>query len=165
MTWQDKLKQVGKGIWTDVKDIRAYYERGEIASLEDDSGLRPIDADSVARKSLSANDIVHYYSIRIRAKDKQNPRRIVETWVTGYQLKKILMLSPYPTRRAAQMNHDKYQVILAYLMKAGLVARKQNGYRWVKDYSSVVNRAEWLVDTLKNKGEMRNKVEGRWHIL
>lgn len=164
--WQDKLKNVGAGIWSEVKDARAFFRNGEPALMrEDETGVSTVNADEYARKELSANDIVYMYSLRIRAKDTQNPRRVVETWLTGSLLKRILVMAPYPTRKNGKINHDKYVVAMAYLMKEGVVVRWGNGYRWGAGYEQVSSRADWLVGTLKNKGHIRNKVGGRYYIL
>ena len=166
MSWQDKLKNVGGGIWEEVKDVRAFFRDGTPALLgEDDKGISEVNREAYARKELSANDIIYMYSMRIRAKDSHSPRRIVETWLTGSLLKRIIVMSPYPTRRDARVNHDKYVIAMQWLSKNGIVVRWGNGYRWAVGFEQVSARAEWLVTTLKNKGEMRNKVQGRYYIL
>jgi hypothetical protein len=164
--WQDKVKNLGKGIWSEVKDARAFFNNGTPALLkETDEGVSEVNREAYARKELSANDVVYMYSLRIRAKDTHSPRRIVETWLTGSLLKRIIVMSPYPTRRDAKINHDKYVVAMAYLTKNGVVVRQANGFRWSPEFSALPTRAEWLIHTLKTKGEMRNKVEGRYYIL
>ena len=165
--WKDKLSSVGRGIWREVKDARSFMLQGEPVLMEDDSGVRPIDKDEASRKELTNNDIVHLYAIRIRAKDNHAPRRIVETWLSGSLLKRILIMSPYPTRKDARVSHDKYQIVMGYLLKRGIVVHYANGYRWADDMQSMNSRAEWLVATLKREGQMRvkNRNDGRYYIL
>lgn len=162
--WKDKVKKIGS-IWREVVDIRAYSRDGQIVALEDADGLKPVDADSVARKELTNTELINYYSLSIRARDKANPRKVYETRLAGWQLRKVITCEPYPTRRAVAMNHDKYSVLLAYLCKCGIACRSRNGYRWTSDYVRMAARAEWLIEHLKRKGEMRNYIEGKWHIL
>lgn len=164
--WRDKVKSIGS-IWSEAKDIRAFFKNGEPSLIkETDAGMSEMDRDSVARKELSANDIIHFYVLEVKARDTHNPRRIVKTTLTGYALKKVLMQTPYPTRKAVNMGHDKYSVIMAFLMKRGVVARKDNGYRWLGEFERMENRASWLIETLKREGQMRvRNREGRYQIL
>lgn len=165
--WRDKISGVGKGIWREVKDARSFMLQGEPVLMEDDSGMRQIDKDEASRKELTNNDIVHLYAIRIHAKDNHAPRRIVETWLSGILLKRILIVSPYPTRRSVGVSHDKYQIVMAYLLKKGVVTHYANGFRWSNDMQAMSDRAEWLIDTLKREGKMRvkNRNDGRYYIL
>lgn len=102
---------------------------------------------------LSENLVTDLLSVRVRARDMRHKGRVVETWIRGVTLRRVIERAK-PTREG--VSHDRYSVLAAWLMQNGLTEQDgRHGYRWTREYTSVRKRAEWVVAVLRRDGEMR----------
>jgi hypothetical protein len=116
---------------------------------------RRADERHDAREQLSNDLALDLLSVRIQARDRKHRGKIVECWVRGQLLRRIVE-KPSPNRDG--MSHDKYSVAIALLVSRGIaeaLPSGANGYRWTHDYERIGRRADWLVGFVRREGEMR----------
>jgi hypothetical protein len=106
-------------------------------------------------KGLSNELALDLLSVRVQARDRKRRGKVVECWIRGQLLRRIIERVS-PNRHG--INTAKYSVAIALLCKEGIaepLPSGANGYQWTADYQRIGQRAGWLVDYVKTKGEMR----------
>ena len=151
----ERLAAVGNGkVWRDAK--LTLFERGVAVMAE------AVPDSTSPRERLTNSEVVQCYSVRLRARDNAT-RKIVETWLRGVTLQRIVIRAR-PTRDG--ISHDRYTVIMQWLCREGVVVRTTGpGYAWAEAFGTMASRAEWLIDTLRNKGEIRVSAHGRFILM
>jgi hypothetical protein len=120
--------------------------RSELGQLADEA--------EALRKSLRSSDAIAMLSIRVTAKDWKRRGRTVETWLRCALIRRLIE-RPKPTREG--IGHDRYSILIAYLVAAGVAEPdRRNGYQWTVDYKHLRARADWLAALAHREGDMRN---------
>jgi hypothetical protein len=120
--------------------------RPELAQMADEA--------EALRKSLRSSDAIAMLSIRVVARDWRKRGRTVETWLKCSLIRRLIE-RPKPTREG--IGHDRYSILIAYLVAAGLAEPdSRNGYQWTQDYKTLRARAEWLAQLTHREGDLRN---------
>lgn len=107
-----------------------------------------------ARQQLRAGEVIDLLSVRFRARDMKRRGKLVETWLRGSLLKRVILRTK-PTREG--ISHDRYSLLMMFLMHRGVAEPdERNGYRWCEGFTQLPKRAEWLVELVRVEGELRH---------
>lgn len=158
----NKLSEASESIWHEPETKRFSF-RSLDARVIDTRKPQPArsefqarcEADNTARHELKASDAIALLSVRVRAYDRKQ-KRFVESWLRLALLKRII--ERYEISRDG-VSHDRYSVAMAYLCAHGIAEphpNGANGYRWQSGYTSLRDRAEWLMRIAHDKGELKN---------
>jgi hypothetical protein len=126
-------------------------QRTELGQMADDI--------ATARRELRADLVIDLLSIRVRAKDRKRKGRLVETWLRGSMLRRLIEL-PRPSRFG--FSHERYPIACGFLVAQGIAKRHTDGgLVWHDDFKHLRSRAEWLLNLVRREGELR-RVDGRY---
>jgi hypothetical protein len=163
----DKLKAGDRGDWCETTTTRFSFRHETPRLVQPRQELTHAEilfGDlKDARNQLHASLAVDVLSIRLRARDMKRKGKLVETWLRGSFIRRIIE-RPKPTREG--VSHDRYSVLLAFLLRQGLVeSDNHNGYRWKTEYKHLPARAAWLVDLIRREGELRHVAAASRYML
>ena len=150
-----KLKE-GNRFWHEPQTTRFSF-RHEVGRLRPPPNA-PTDADALfgslteARNQIHASEAINILSVRIEARDMKHRGRLVETWLRGSLIRRIIERSK-PNREG--VSHDRYCILIGFLLSNGLVEPDRNGWRWQEKFRHMPARADWLIDLIRREGELR----------
>jgi hypothetical protein len=154
----DKLKQGRDSLWHEPQTQRYSFTHGaprlvQAPGTRNDAGALADDIAG-ARHELSANLVVDLLSIRIRARDMKHRGKLVETWLRGSLIRRVIE-RPKPNRIG--VDHNRYSCLIGFLVHRGIAESdgNRNGYRWTDAYRHLPARADWLVGYIRREGELR----------
>jgi hypothetical protein len=147
------------GAWQPATSQRLDF-RGFTAKLVEPDTRTPLQRRADERhdfkqEHLSEQLVCDLLSVRVKARDRKHRGKIVECWLRGVLLRRIIEKTN-PNRTGT--NTNKYSVAIALLVSHGIaepLPSGANGYRWTEDYRRLPARAGWLIDYLRREGEMR----------
>jgi hypothetical protein len=154
---RDKLAEGKQEVWRDASTQRFDWSTFR-ARLVEPTGERT-DAGNVAddlaatRSELRADIVIDILSIRVRARDTKRRGRLVETWLRGSLIRRIIE-RPKPNRDG--ISHSRYPVLISFLCAQGIAKPDdRGGYVWHPDFKHLRDRAGWLVTLIRREGELR----------
>jgi hypothetical protein len=104
-------------------------------------------------------------SIRVKARDRKHKGKAVECWLRGVLLRRIIEKTR-PNRIG--IGHDKYSVAIALLVNQGIAEPDPSGasgYMWAEKYKRLPARAAWLIEFVRQEGDVRRLAgHSRYHV-
>lgn len=151
---QEHIEAGANRLMSEVSRTRFDFRHVNARLVDTHTGKIIAGAPDNLRAELRSNEAINMLSIRVEVRDNKRRGKLMETWLRCALIQRVITRVK-PTREG--ISHDRYTVLIAYLVARGLVEPDQrNGYQWTDAYKSLARRADWLIELTRREGELHH---------